>query len=440
MMTIVGPDGQERGGGGGARWLGPVAAAAAVVAIAAGVFVARPGDGSEGPPRLRLTAVAAGSLGESAGEPAFGAPEGGAYGWGEWKLEGDLPSGPSAAPVYRLPAERFDRAFVDRLAAALGIGGEPQHLDGGWYLVEDKRELSVSERAGGHWVYADHGCVAGPVLDPQTGTACAIAEPGGVTAVEPVPPPGSEPAATAPPQPSPTPTPTPRPVSEEDARRVAKLILQAVGLDPASAGVETAGDRRAVVVRPQVDGSTMIGLDTRIAVTPDGSVEDASGWLADPQRGEDYPAIGAQEAFERLRDQPRPMLAEMPCEIAPGATACPAPPDRVVTGARLGLVQGYEGNGTPLLVPAWLFDVRDQPDPAVVVAVEPEYLGDPDEPATGGGGGSGSGGAGTGGSTGVATANPSQVEPVPPQLDPAVPATEPDPAPDPLVPRRADDP
>jgi hypothetical protein len=421
-MTIVGPHGQARSEGGGARWLGPVAAAAAVVLIAAGVFVARPGDGSDGPPRLRLTGVAAGSLGESAGEPALGAPDGGTYGWGEWKVEGELPQGPSAAPGYRLPAERSDRAFVDRLASALGIGGDPQHLDGGWYLVEDKRELSVSERAGGHWVYADHGCVAGPVLDPLSGTACAIAEPGGVTAVEPVPPPGSEPAATAPPRPSPTPT--PHPVSEEDARRVAKQILQAVGLDPAFAGVETSGDRRAVVLRPQVDGRPVIGLETRIAVTPDASVEDASGWFADPELGDDYPVIGAQEAFERLRDQPRPMLAEMPCEIAPGATACPTAPDRVVTGARLGLVQGYEEHGTPLLVPAWLFDVRDQPDPVVVVAVEPRYLGDSDEPVTGGGT-SGSSGGGTGGSTGVATANPSQVEPVPPQMDPAVPATEP---------------
>lgn len=418
-MTIVNPDGQARSegapGSSGARWLGPVAAGAAVVLIAAGVFVARPGDGSEGPPRLRMTGVAAGSLGEAAGEPALGAPHGGTYGGGEWKLEGELPQGPSAAPVHRLPAERSGRAFVNRLASTLDIGGDPQHLDGGWYLVEDKRELSVSERAGGHWVYADHGCVAGPVLDPQSGTACAIAEPGGVTTVEPVPPPGSEPAATAPPQPSPTPS----PVSEEDARRVAKQILEAVGLDPASARVETSGDRRAVVLRPQVDGRPVIGLDTRIVVTPDASVEDASGWLADPELGDDYPVIAAQEAFERLRDQPRPMLAEMPCEIAPGATTCPTAPERVVTGARLGLVQGYE-NGTPLLVPAWLFDVRDQPDPVVVVAVEPRYLGDSDEPVSGGG---------TGGSTGVATANPSQVEPAPAQVDPADPATEPDPAP-----------
>jgi hypothetical protein len=398
-MAVVDPDGQARGGRRrGARRLRTIGAGAAVVvAIAAGVIIARSGGGSDGPPRLPLTSVAAGRLGESGGQPALGAPVGGGHDWGEWRLEGDLPQGPSSAPVYRLPAEKVDRPFVDRLAAALGTGGEPRHLDGGWYLVKETRELSVSERAGGHWVYADHGCVAGPVLDPQTGVGCAIAEPGTVTTVDP----------------SPSPSPTPTPVTEGEARRVAQPILRAVGLDPASARVETAGDRRAVLVRPQVDGATVIGLDTRIVVDRDSSVEDASGWLADPRRGLGYPLLGAQEAFERLRDQPRPMSAEMPCQIPPGATSCPKPPDRVVTGAHLGLVRGYEGDGTPLLVPAWLFDVRDQPEPAVVVAVEPEYLGDPNAPTTGGG---------TGGGTGGATADPGQVDPVPPRVDPAVPA------------------
>jgi hypothetical protein len=176
--------------------------------------------------------------------------------------------------------------------------------------------------------------------------------------------------------------------------------------------METTGERRILLVSPRVADSPVIGLDTRIVVGADSSVEDASGWLAQPQRGDDYPVIGAREAFEQLRNQPRPMLAEMPCEIPPGATACPAPPDREVTGARLGLVQAHEGDDGTLLVPAWLFNVRGQLEPAVVLAVAPDYLGDPEAPRSGGTSPGGAGG-GTSGGSGVATANPSQVEPPP---------------------------
>lgn len=387
-------------------WLAPIALATAVVAGAAGVYVVQSG-GSDGPPRLRLTGVAAGSLGQSGSEPALGAPVGGGSGRGEWKLVGDLPQGPSAAPVHRLPAGDSSPAFVDRLAVALRISEAPRHLDGGWYAVQDKRELSVSERAGRSWLYADHGCLAGPVLDPRSGTACAVAEPADTAVPEPAPSPGS-----AAPRPNPSAAPTPRPVSEQDARRVARPVLEAVGLDPSSARLETAGERQILIVRPRVADSPVIGLDTRIVVGADSSVEDASGWLAQPQRGDDYPVISAREAFDQLSNQPQPMLPEMPCEIPPGATACPAPPDREVTGARLGLVQAHEGNDGTLLVPAWLFDVRGQSEPAVVLAVAPDHLGDPEEPASGGTSPGGSGG-GTSGGSGIATADPSQVEPAP---------------------------
>jgi hypothetical protein len=210
--------------------------------------------------------------------------------------------------------------------------------------------------------------------------------------------------------PVPSPVPAPQPVSADDAARAARPILEAVDLDPGTARVQSAGDQRDVVVRPRVDGLTVVGLDTRVTVGPDGDITDAAGWLATPTPGPDYPVITAQAAFERLHDQPRPLMAEMPCQVPVGATDCPAPPDRIVRGAQLGLTLGYESGGALLLVPAWLFDVRGQEDPAVVVAVEPDYLGQPD--ATTGGSAPGS----TGGSTGSvapATGAPVPAEPRP---------------------------
>jgi hypothetical protein len=411
--------------------LAPVAAALALVAVIVGVAVARPGSSEHSLPDLSLVQVAGGGLGVAEGGPALGAPSGRFTGWGEWRLEGDLPDGPSSAAVHRLGAGPVERSLVEHLATALGLDATPQHLDGGWYVLDGTRELSVSERAGRHWVYADHGCVAGPVLDPQEGVGCAIAQPGGVVTAEPAPPdPGSDsPPPVSSPVPSPpvpSPVPSPQPVSADDAARAARPVLAAVGLDPATARVQSSGDQRDVVVRPRVDDLTVVGLDTRVTVGPDAESTDAAGWLSTPTPGPDYPVITAQAAFERLRDQPRPLMAEMPCEVPVGAADCPAPPDRIVRGAHLGLALGYESGGALLLVPAWLFDVRGQEDPAVVVAVEPDYLGQPD--ATTGGsapgstGGSAPGSTGgsapgsTGGSTGSvapATGGPAPAEPRP---------------------------
>jgi hypothetical protein len=90
-----------------------------------------------------------------------------------------------------------------------------------------------------------------------------------------------------------------------------------------------------------------------------------------------------------------------------------------VTGARFGLSL-HEQDGRPLLVPSWLFDVRDSQTPLSVVAVDPRYLAQPPV-ATAGGSVPGSSGSGSsGGSTG------SLVPPVAPSAQPAGPGPGPD--------------
>ena len=402
------------------RWLLPLAAAAAVVVVVAVVGVASlAGTNSPTqPPVLHLASVAGGSLGLPVSSPAGasdfgvtpemrGAPAkgGGSVIGGRgsgWRLQGTLPSGPSSGRAYVLAAGDSTSSFVRTLAAALGMRGEPQHLKGGWYLVSGTTELSVSELAGRHWTYSNHGCIAGPVLDPQTGAACAVAQssPPAPASVKPdaggvypprtvaAPDPGGAPGGSGVNSPptfeSPVPVATPIPIPE-NARRLTRRVLEAVGVNPDAAKIDTEGGQRSVAFSPEVAGSTVLGLETRVSVDEQGQIVDASGWLAAPTGAAAYPLISARQGYDQLLQQPQPMMAlALPCRIVPGAHECAPTPDRVVTGATLGLTQAYSTDRGILLVPAWLFHVRGQSTPVAVVAVQRAFLGQPDQPSTGG--------------------------------------------------------
>ncbi len=408
------------------RWLLPAGAAAAVAVLVAVVAIvsAVNGNGPAQPPVLHLASVAGGSVGLPASAAAGvsdksgtsgkgGAPVSGARGSG-WRLEGTLPTGPSTGRVYLLPAGASTRSFVSTLARTLAMSGEPQHLKDGWYLVSGTTELSVSELAGRHWTYSNHGCVAGPMLDPQTGVACAVAKP----------------------LPS-TPVAQPIPVAENVARHLARPVLEAVGVNPDAARVDTEGGQQSLVLIPKVGGSTVIGLETRVSVDEQGQVVDASGWLATPAAAAAYPLISARQGYDQLLQQPQPMMAlGMPCRIVPGTQGCAPIPDRVVTGATLGLTQAFGTDRGILLVPAWLFQMRGQSTPVAVVAVQRSFLGQPDQPAPGGGPavggqpgrvgsepGSVGGGSAPNGSTEV-TGAPTQVEQGGPAMAPATTPTQ----------------
>ena len=420
------------------RWLLPVIIATAVVAVVAVVVVAvsagRGGKNPSRPPVLHLTSVATGTLGLPAhatggGPDKSGTASSNPSGSG-WRLDGTLPDGPSSARVHLLPAGAATGAFVSALARALGRSGEPQHLNGGWYLVSGTTELSVSELAGRHWTYSNHGCLAGPVLDPQTGTACAIATP--------APPPPMPPTPSGAPagngvNPAPTPSPPvqvvePPPVPEKVARNIARPVLESVGVNPDTARVETAGGQRSVVVSPEVAGATIFGLETRVAVDEHGQIVDASGWLATPTAGATYPLITALQGYQQLLQQPQPLSQlGMPCQIVPGTPGCAPTPVRVVTGATLGLTAAYGTGRSILLVPAWLFQVRNDSTPIAVVAVERAFLGEPEQPSPGGqpttGSEPGSAGSGSGTSGGTATTR------VPTSDEQGGPATAPTPTP-----------
>jgi hypothetical protein len=324
-----------------------------------------------------------------------------------------------------VPAGPQTRAFVINLARALAMTGQPQQLTGGWYLVSGSTELSVSERPGGHWVYSNHGCIAGPVLDPAAGVGCAVAN-----AMPPVPPEPAAPGAPGAPGKSapgaggikarttsspPVPLPTPTPVPENVARSIARPVLAAVGINPDAARVQSAGGQTRVIFSPTVAGLSVLGLESSLSIDEHGQIVDATGWMATSTTGRTYPLISARQAYNQLLRQPQPMMAlAMPCRIVAGTRGCLPAPDRVVSGATLGLIQASTTDQAILLVPAWLFHLRGEPTPMAIVAVDGAYLVDsgpipPDgNVATGSSPASAGGGSGTSSSTAI-TGGPTQV-------------------------------
>jgi hypothetical protein len=410
------------------RWLLPLLATATVVAVVAavigGVSAVGAKTGPSVPPVLHLASAAGASLGSPAALPAGASEQGAAKvsnlkGSG-WRLAAPLPAGPSFGQVYLMAPAPQTRAFVSNLGRALGMSGQPQHLSGGWYLVSGKTELSVSELGCGHWVYSNHGCLAGPVLDPQTGAGCAVAD-----SAPPVAPAAGAhgaagaggvnvPTTTSPP----VPPAMPKPVPKNIAAGIAAPILTAVGIDAGAAQVQSSGGQSNVIFSPKVAGRSVLGLESSVSIDSRAVVVDASGWLATSTTGANYPLISAQAAYAQLLAAPQPMMAmALACRVGAGSQGCLPAPDRVVTGATLGLTQAYSTGAAILLVPAWLFHVRGEPTPMAVVAVEPAYLGGPAQPSPGTKPTASSGPAGIGG-TSAGTGAPAQVEPAGPASPP----------------------
>jgi hypothetical protein len=369
------------------RWLLPLlsgAAVGAVVVAVIGVSALRAGTSPTPPPLLRLTNVGAGVVGSTA-QSATGVPEsvGGGVTKGKrfgWRLQGTLPQGPASGQVHLVPAWPQTRLFVSALGRALGMSGQPQHLSGGWYLLSGSAELSVSERPGGHWVFSNHGCIVGPMLDPAVGAGCAVGR-----SVPPIPPelgaPGAKrapgaggitaPTTTSSPVPGPVPTPVPGNI----ARNIARPVLAAVGINAEAAQVLTAGSRSSITFSPTVAGLSVLGQESSVSIDERRHIVDASGWLATSTTGPSYPLISARQAYNQLLHQPWPMMAlAMPCRIVAGTHGCQPAPDRVVAGATLGLMQVSTTDQGILLVPAWLFHLRGDPTPMAIIAINGAYL------------------------------------------------------------------
>jgi hypothetical protein len=386
------------------RWGAPVALAMVVAAVVGGAVWLSGGDGkgsSATPPLLRLSAASGGrDAAMSAADSTAPETSGAAY-----KLVGTLPDGtPADQPIYKLADATADD--VTTVARALGMSGDAKRIDGGWTVRDNDNRLWV--RDDGSWSYGPDCYPDGPVSDKGMEVGCAYAVSGG-TAVAVEPPDasvssdgstgdgggsdpntgsgtGTEPAPDCPPDtkdctvvdPAPEPLPAPEVSpgpSEAEARAAADKVFAALGLSDARVTVWPGDPTASVQASPRVHGLDTVGLGTYLQVDGDGAITWADGHLPGVVTGPAYPVISAQAAFDKLLDAPRPAM-DICMVRKDGEPGCAEIPPAEVTGAALGLLLDYDAD-RPVLVPAWLFDVKDQPDPVAQIAIDPAFLAPP---------------------------------------------------------------
>ncbi|MEV5984056.1 hypothetical protein AB0L85_03460 [Streptomyces sp. NPDC052051] len=311
-----------------------------------------PGGGA--PPALALDdpGAAGPSQGIAIGEPN---PYGMTY-----RAQGTLPDGPASAPVYAAKGE-VTRDEVARLAKALDVSGTPQRVGGDW-TVGGARDgsgasLRVPVQAPGTWTFSRYA--------PGSAPGCAHA--------------GSCPSAED------------SPVSEADAKQAAVPVLKALGQGGAAVDAgRLLGSARMVTADPVVGGLPTHGWSTVLHVAADGEVTGGNGQLKAPVKGAGYPVLDARRTLDLMNGastsygrkgiggcaSPVPLKDrdEKPC----GASAAAAGrASATVTGAVFGLDR-RSVNGAAVLVPSWLFDVREQGAGSTATvarpAVDPRYL------------------------------------------------------------------
>lgn len=351
----------------------PLAVAVVVLVVVLGVFrlVDPPGSGAGGSGYGSGMGSGSGSGSGDGGDPpvlrlAGWTPPAGTSSSVEadarYQLDTDLPGERTSAAVHRLVDDTG--ADARALAKALGLTGDGEDGAGLRRWVDGPRQLSVRTGDGGSWTYL---AVTG-MADPPVGDTSA-------------------------------------------ARSAARAVVEAAGLDPASAQDVASGSAVTLTVDPVVDGRPTTGLTTTV-IAAGTTVLSAQGWLAATERGATYPVISAREAWDVLVRTALPMPLMACPEPAPGTdnatdpVGCGRP--LTVTGARLGLSLQWAGprGSEPLLVPSWLFDVAGAPLPLAQVAVDPAYVTVADPGSRGGSTEGGSGVGGSVGSTGTATAEP----------------------------------
>ncbi|MER5981811.1 hypothetical protein [Streptomyces sp. NPDC001787] len=319
--------------------------------------------------------------GETPGAPprgiAPGEPDPGGSGI-VYRASGELPDGPDSAAVHRATGT-VTAAEVTRLAKALGLTGTP-HTEGTSWAVgagKDGPSLKVTKQAPGTWTFARYG--SGGPAPCEPGRMCANGD-GGPGAAD--------------------------PVSDRAAKAAAAPVLKAAGQDDAALDAgQLMGAVRVVNADPVVDGLPTYGWQTGIQVGPGGEVVGGSGHLKALEKGDTYPAVGADEALKQLnaagRNSGPPDVGgcavPVPLEdgqqplkpTKPSQPQCvpsngkPAPVTRTVHKAVFGLALNHV-DGRQTLVPSWLFSVRSAPggpeSTVTQVAVAPDFLTKPDAP------------------------------------------------------------
>ena len=259
----------------------------------------------------------------------------------EYSFEGELPAldGP-AASWFIAPGQSVTPERVSQLAAGLGLDGEVQSIppeEGGGWVVGPRDgtapSLTVSQSSLLDWWYspgplagggfagcASAGAAAEPPpdaqVDPADGASAVVDVPAGTDA--PVP----ECAEPQPPAGVPT-------AAEAEAK--ATEMFTALGYDMGQYELETYADEwSASVTAWRLLEGRRSPLSMNVGFGGDSAVQWIGGVLAEPERGGDYPRIGAAAGLERLKEQSSGfgMLGDVAARSSvrvSGAGSAPAP-------------------------------------------------------------------------------------------------------------------
>jgi hypothetical protein len=231
------------------------------------------------------------------------------------------------APAWFFPTGTTpSKESIAAIAAALGVSGDvvelPADQGGGWMVGDTTyvgANMTVSADAMHSWWYnapqppATNYYECGVAVDPAYSeplppdastpaievspeTDVATTEPASPgKPVDPVPVPTQECEAPAPPVNVPT---------KEQAEAKATEFLTTIGVDPTQIAFETYADEwGAYVTAFLVLDGVRSNVSSSIGFGAEGAVTWASGFLATPERGGDYPRVGIDAAIQRLNDQ-----------------------------------------------------------------------------------------------------------------------------------------
>ena len=242
-------------------------------------------------------------------------------------FDGQVPdlTSPAASWVFPVGERASDDAFR-ALAAALGVSGDvvvqPADMGGG-------RMIGSTDYTGPSVYLGDDALSSWWFNGNQAGSfgGCAVAEPmpaesgdagsgvpgssGDVTSSDAtlsVPDP-APPTTLVDPMPCEDVKPPAGVPTKDEAEAKARELLTALGVDPASYQFDTYADEwNASVTGYLVLDGVRTTVSMSVGYGAEGSLVWASGFLATPQRGADYPRIGVEAAIERLNDQQASML------------------------------------------------------------------------------------------------------------------------------------
>lgn len=242
------------------------------------------------------------------------------YGVITYVYDGTYPDLGASGPAFQVPAgTQVDAAAVAKLAAALGVQGEPRQLPadqgGGWMVgAADYSSANVTVAADGlaSWWFnptpaatSSSGCVgiAKPIQMPDEGVAdsgsgSSAGSAGGTEAVAPPETIAIDPGVNCEAPPAPVNVPT-KAQAEEKARQ----LMTAVGLDAAQYEFTTyADDYSANATAWLMLGGHRSPIQFNVGFGGEGALMWASGSLAVPVPAADYPVVTPQEALARLSD------------------------------------------------------------------------------------------------------------------------------------------